>query len=200
VGAEIAGPLEHKGLPVLSFASSAAWEAWLAEHGAAAAGIWLRLAKKGTRGPSVTKADAIEAALSHGWIDGQLDRWDEHHWLVRFTRRGARSAWSQINRDAAEKLIAGGRMRPAGLAEVERARADGRWDAAYAPQSRAEVPRDLAAALAAEPESLAFFETLRGASRYAVLYRISEAKRPATRAARIAKFVAMLARGETIHG
>ena len=190
---------DHKGLTILVFQSLADWDAWLARYGAESVGVWLRFAKKSTNAPSIAKPDAIEAALAHGWIDGQLDRFDDRFWLVRFTRRGAKSKWSQINRDAAQRLIAEGRMQPAGLAEVGKARADGRWEAAYAPQSRAEVPEDLRAALDAEPAASAFFATLSGANRYAVLYRIHDAKTAKTRAARIEKFVAMLARGETLH-
>jgi uncharacterized protein YdeI (YjbR/CyaY-like superfamily) len=190
---------DHKGLTILVFQSLADWDAWLARYGAESVGVWLRFAKKSTNAPSIAKPDAIEAALAHGWIDGQLDRFDDRFWLVRFTRRGAKSKWSQINRDAAQRLIAEGRMQPAGLAEVGRAKADGRWEAAYAPQSRAEVPGDLRAALDAEPAASAFFATLSGANRYAVLYRIHDAKTARTRAARIEKFVAMLARGETLH-
>ena len=148
---------------------------------------------------SISKAEAIESALAFGWIDGQLDKLDEIFWLTRFTPRGPRSRWSQINVATATKLLAAGRMMPAGVAEVGKAKADGRWDAAYAPQSKAEVPADLQAALDAEPAAKAFFATLKGANRFAVLYRIHDAKTEKTRAARIEKFVAMLARGETIH-
>jgi uncharacterized protein YdeI (YjbR/CyaY-like superfamily) len=149
---------------------------------------------------SVSRSDAIDGALCFGWIDGQIAPVDERFWLTRFTPRGARSRWSQRNRDRASALIAAGRMRPAGLAEVERAKADGRWDAAYPGQASATVPDDLAKALAANPAAAAFFETLDGANRYAILYRLHEAKRPATRAARLERFVEMLARHEKIHG
>ena len=135
----------------------------------------------------------------HGWIDGQIDALDERFWLTRFTPRSAKSKWSQNNCAAAERLIAANRMQPAGLAAAEAAKADGRWSAAYAPQSRAEVPADLAEALDANPEAKAFFATLKGANRYAVLYRIHDAKTAKTRAARIEKFVAMLERGEVLH-
>ena len=189
----------HRGLPILAFASQAAWEAWLAEHGAAQPGIWMKLAKKSSGANGVGKAQAIESALCHGWIDGQLDRFDEQFWLVRFTPRGRRSKWSEINVATAERLLAEGRMTSAGLAEIERAKADGRWRAAYAPQSKAEIPPDLQAALDAEPAAKAFFATLKGANRYAVLYRIHDAKTPKTRQARIEKYVSMLARGETLH-
>ena len=190
---------KHKGLPVLAFASREAWESWLAKHGAASPGIWLKLARRGAVVACVGKAAAIEAALAYGWIDGQLDAFDERSWLVRFTPRGPRSKWSQNNVETAKTLLAAGRMTAAGLAEVEKAKADGRWDAAYAPQSRAEVPQDLGAALDADPAAKAFFATLKGANRFAILYRIHDAKTEKTRAARIEKFVAMLALGQTIH-
>jgi uncharacterized protein YdeI (YjbR/CyaY-like superfamily) len=190
---------DHKGLPILAFQSQADWDAWLAHHGAGSVGIWVRFAKKSARAASVTKPKAIETALAHGWIDGQLDRFNDQFWLVRFTPRGPKSKWSQINRDTALRLIKEGRMKSSGLAEVDRAKADGRWVAAYAPQSRAEVPDDLREALENEPAADAFFATLKGANRYAVLYRIHGAKTAKTRAARIEKFVGMLARGETIH-
>jgi uncharacterized protein YdeI (YjbR/CyaY-like superfamily) len=190
---------DHKGLPVLAFQDQADWEAWLARHGAESVGAWVKFAKKSAGVASVSKSEAIEAALAHGWIDGQLHPFDDQFWLARFTPRGPRSKWSQVNRDTALRLIAEGRMKPAGQAQVDKAKADGRWLAAYAPQSRAEVPADLRQALDAEPAARTLFATLKGANRYAVLYRIHDAKTAKTRAARIAKFVAMLARGETIH-
>jgi uncharacterized protein YdeI (YjbR/CyaY-like superfamily) len=189
----------HKGLPVLAFASREAWEDWLAKNGAASRGIWLKLARKGAGVACVGKSGAIETALAFGWIDGQLDAFDDRFWLVRFTPRGPRSKWSQNNVDTAKRLLAGGRMTAAGFAEVEKAKADGRWDAAYAPQSKAEVPHDLQAALDARPAAKAFFATLKGANRYAILYRIHDAKTEKTRVARIEKFVAMLALGQTVH-
>jgi uncharacterized protein YdeI (YjbR/CyaY-like superfamily) len=190
---------EHKGLPVLAFASQGAWESWLAKHGASSRGIWIKFAKKAAGVACVGKAGAIETALAFGWIDGQLDAFDDRFWLVRFTPRGPRSKWSQNNVETAKHLLTAGRMTAAGLAEVEKARADGRWDAAYSPQSKAEVPDDLQAALDAKPAAKAFFATLKGANRYAVLYRIHDAKTEKTRAARIEKFVSMLALGQTIH-
>lgn len=195
----MAGEEIRAGLPVLSFHGAAAMEAWLEREGAASAGFWLRLFKKGSGVASVTRDEAIDAALAFGWIDGQLDRYDEASWLIRFTPRKPRGKWSQVNVGRVEALAAAGRIRPAGLAEIEAAKADGRWAAAYAPQSRAEVPPDLAAALAASPAASAFFATLKGANRYAVLYRIGAAKKPETRARKIAEFVAMLERGETVH-
>jgi uncharacterized protein YdeI (YjbR/CyaY-like superfamily) len=187
------------GLPILAFEDRAALEAWLEKEGRQSPGLWLRLARQGSARASVTKAEAIDAALCFGWIDGQLDKYDEESWLIRFTPRRPRGKWSARNRTRALELIAEGRVRPQGLAEIDAARADGRWDAAYAPQSEAGIPADLQAALDADPKAAAFFATLRGANRYAVLYRIGDAKRPETRAARIEKFVAMLARGETLH-
>ena len=195
---------ERGGLPILDFADAAAWEAWLAAQAvggdAATKGVWLRIAKAGNPASRLTKAEAIDGALCHGWIDGQIDRYDEAWFLTRFTPRKRGSKWSENNRKRAEALIAAGRMTPAGLAEIAAAKADGRWDAAYAPASTAQEPADLKAALDAEPAARAFFDTLTGANRYAILYRVQTAKKPETRAARIAKFVGMCARGETIHG
>jgi uncharacterized protein YdeI (YjbR/CyaY-like superfamily) len=190
----------RKGLPILAFADAAALEAWLAEQPPVSAGIWLKLARKGSGIASVSKAEAVDSALCHGWIDGLMNPYDETSWLIRYTPRRPRSKWSVINRERAEALIAEGRMRPAGLAEVEAAKADGRWANAYPPHSRAEPPPDLQAALQASPNAAAFFATLKGANRYALIYRVLDAKRPETRAKRIAEFVAMLERGETLHG
>ncbi|KAB0268220.1 YdeI/OmpD-associated family protein [Microvirga brassicacearum] len=191
--------IEHKGLPVRAFESQDMWEKWLAEHAGVSRGLWVKFAKKTSGVPSVGKSEAIETALAFGWIDGQLDRFGDQFWLVRFTPRGPKSKWSQINVATVTRLLASGRMTASGLAEVEKAKADGRWDAAYAPQSKAEIPEDMQAALDAEPAAKAFFATLTGANRYAVLYRIHDAKTEKTRRARIEKFVAMLARGQTIH-
>ena len=185
--------------PVLFFATSADLEAWLDENGEESDGIWLKFAKKGSGIQSVVYAQALDVALCHGWIDGQKRGYDETHWLQRFTPRGPRSKWSQNNRDKAEALVRAGRMCPAGQAQVDAARADGRWAAAYAGQRSASVPDDLAAALAADPQAKTFFETLSGANRYAILYRVHEAQRPQTRAARIAKFVEMCHKHETVH-
>jgi uncharacterized protein YdeI (YjbR/CyaY-like superfamily) len=187
------------GLPILTFADARAFEAWLEAQGPIAPGLWLRLAKKGAPARTLTKLEAIDAALCHGWIDGQLDKYDDHHWLIRFTPRKPRSRWSQLNRTRATGLLAEGRMRPAGVAQIEMAKSDGRWDLAYAPASAAEAPPDLAAALDANPKAAAFFATLTGANRYAILYRIGTVKTPEARARKIARFVAMLERGETIH-
>ena len=189
----------RRDLPVLAFKSQAAWDEWLASQAADCSGLWLKLAKKSSGISSVSKSEAVDTALCHGWIDGQLDSFDSQYSLVRFTPRKAASKWSEKNRTRALQLIKLGRMRPAGMKEIERAQKDGRWAAAYAPQSTAEVPDDLLAALASNKRAARFFETLNGANRYAILYRVHNAKKPETRAARIEKFVAMLAAGETIH-
>jgi uncharacterized protein YdeI (YjbR/CyaY-like superfamily) len=188
------------GLPILAFADARAFDLWLESQSPQASGLWLKIAKKGAPVRTVTRSEAIDAALCHGWIDGQLDAYDNHFWLIRFTPRKARSKWSELNRRRAAALLAEGRMRPAGVAQVEIAKSDGRWDVAYAPASAAEPPPDLVAALAANPKAAAFFATLKGANRYAVLYRIGALKTPEARARKIAQFVAMLERGETIHG
>jgi uncharacterized protein YdeI (YjbR/CyaY-like superfamily) len=190
---------EYQGRQILVFASAEAWERWLDEQPADSAGLWLKLAKKGCPTPSIDYATALESALCFGWIDGQKRPYDESYWLQRFCPRAARSRWSKVSRDKATVLIEAGRMRPAGLREVELARQDGRWDAAYASQGTAEVPPDLQAALDADPRAAEFFGTLDRANRYAVLYRVHEAKRADTRAKRIEKFVAMLHAHETIH-
>jgi uncharacterized protein YdeI (YjbR/CyaY-like superfamily) len=187
------------GAPVLAFASRDEWAAWLGAHRDAAAGVWLKIARTGLGIDSVTYAEALDVALCHGWIDGRKERFDDRHWLQRFTPRRPRSRWSKRNRERAEALIAGGDMTAAGLAEVERARADGRWERAYDSHSTATVPDDLRRELDRNPAAAAFFATLDSANRYAVLYRIQEARRPQTRAARIERFVAMLNRGERIH-
>jgi uncharacterized protein YdeI (YjbR/CyaY-like superfamily) len=183
----------------IAFASAAAFEAWLAEQHATTDGLWVKFAKKASGIPTVVYAEAVEAALRHGWIDGQAKRLDDDFYLQRFTPRRARSKWSKINCAKAEALIASGAMEPAGLAEVERAKADGRWEAAYDAPSTATVPDDLRAALDRETAASEFFETIDSTNRYAILHRIHDAKKPETRARRIEKFVAMLSRGETIH-
>jgi uncharacterized protein YdeI (YjbR/CyaY-like superfamily) len=186
--------------PELLLADAAAWRAWLGAHHDETAGVWLVLAKKGTSEPTaLTYAQALDEALCHGWIDGQIGRRDERTYRQRFTPRRPRSSWSKRNVQHVERLSAAGRMHPAGVAAVELAKQDGRWESAYAGQASIEVPADLAAALAAEPKAAATFATLTSQNRYAVLYRIHEAKRSDTRARRIERFVAMLARGETIH-
>lgn len=183
----------------LRFASARAIEAWLRKNHAGCDGIWLLLAKAGAEQPTVTYPLAVEVALCYGWIDGQKKSLDAQHWLQRFTPRRARSLWSKVNREKAEALIAAGRMQASGQAEIDRAKADGRWEAAYDGARTAAVPADLQAALDAQPRAKAFFATLNAANRYAVLWRVQTAKKPQTRAQRIDTLVAMLARGEKLH-
>jgi uncharacterized protein YdeI (YjbR/CyaY-like superfamily) len=186
-------------LPLMSFPDAGAWESWLDAQHAISPGVWLQIARKGAAGPEFGYAEALTVALCFGWIDGQKGRLDDRHWRQRFTPRRPGSRWSRINVSRAEALIAGGRMRPAGLREVEAAKADGRWESAYAPQSAATVPDDLAAALAADERASVFFAGLDRANRYAILYRIADAKRPETRARRIATYVAMLSEHRKLH-
>jgi uncharacterized protein YdeI (YjbR/CyaY-like superfamily) len=183
----------------VDFADGAAFEDWLRGHGETETEVWLRFAKKGTDVTTVTYDEALDAALCHGWIDGQVQRLDETYYLQRFTPRRPRSAWSKRNVAKAESLIAAGRMRPAGLRQVEAAKADGRWDAAYDGPANAAVPDDLQRALDKSPAAAAFFATLSGQNRYAILYRIQTAKRPETRARKIREYVAMLAERRTIY-
>jgi uncharacterized protein YdeI (YjbR/CyaY-like superfamily) len=184
--------------PILFFATPVELEAWIDEHGEESDGIWLKFAKKDSGIESVVYAEAVEIALSHGWIDGQAKRLDDDHYLQRFTPRRSRSKWSRINREKAERLIAEGRMRAGGLREIERAKADGRWEDAYDSPSTATVPDDFQAALDAEPAAAEFFASLGSTKRYSFLYRITDTKRPETRAKRIAEYVELLARGETL--
>jgi uncharacterized protein YdeI (YjbR/CyaY-like superfamily) len=186
-------------LPLIEFANPAAWEAWLHQNHDTSPGIWLMFAKKGSPRATVTQQEAIEVALCWGWIDGQVGRHDEHFYKQRFTHRRPRSKWSQINCGRATQLIASGAMQQPGLEEIENAMADGRWDAAYEPQSTATVPDDFALALGANPAAEEFFATLTGVRRYAFLYRIQDAKRPETRARRIQNFVALLEQGKTLN-
>jgi uncharacterized protein YdeI (YjbR/CyaY-like superfamily) len=186
-------------LPILLFADRGELEVWLEENGAESDGLWLKIAKKGAPEPSVTYAEAVELALCFGWIDSQKRGHDETHFLQRFTPRRPRGRWSKINREKAEGLEAEGTLRPAGAAEVVAAKADGRWEAAYEGQRTAKVPDDLQAELDANPAAAVFFAELDSANRYAITYRLAEAKRPETRARRLDKFVAMLERGEKIH-
>ncbi len=186
-------------LPIVLFGDAAEFEAWLEEN-AGADGVWLKIAKKDSGVKSVNYTEALEVALRFGWIDSQKRAFDEKCFLQRFTPRRPRGRWSRINREKAEGLIESGRMRPAGLAEVEAAKADGRWDAAYEGQRTAEVPADLQRELDARPAAREFFATLDGANRYAIVYRLGEAKKPETRERRLQKFVEMLERGEKIHG
>ncbi len=187
-------------LPVILFTSTEELETWLEENHVGAEGLWLKIAKKGSGVESVNYAEALELALCFGWIDSQKRGFDEAFFLQRFTPRRPRGKWSQINRAKAEELIAFGAMRPAGQAEVEAAKADGRWDAAYAGQRAATVPDDLRDELDRNKAAGEFFARLDSANRYAILYRLQEAKKPETRQKRLRKFVAMLERGEKIHG
>ncbi len=183
----------------LAFVDARAFAAWLAKNHASSTGVWLKLAKKGAGVASVSYAEAVDVALAWGWIDGQKKARDARFWLQRFCPRGKRSLWSKINCDKATRLIAGGAMQPSGLAEVERAKADGRWDAAYDAPSRMTVPDDFAAALAKNARAAKFFSTIDATNRYAILWRVQTAKKADTRARRIAEFVAMLARRELLY-
>jgi uncharacterized protein YdeI (YjbR/CyaY-like superfamily) len=186
-------------LPVIAFKSQQAWDAWLKSQPAQAKGLWLKLAKQSSGIASVSKPEAVDTALCHGWIDGQLDSFDDEYWLIRFTPRQPASKWSEKNRTRALQLVELGRMQPAGLNEIERAKKDGRWSTAYAPQSTAQVPDDLRAALAGNKTAKSFFETLDSTNRYAILHRIHTAKKAETRMARIEKYVTMLTEGKTIY-
>ena len=185
--------------PILLFADRAALRRWLSAHHASQPGVWLRIAKLASPLRSVTYAEALDVALCFGWIDGQKRSYDADSFLQKFTPRQKRSPWSKRNREHVARLVAAGEMHPAGLAAVEAAKADGRWDRAYDSSGTATVPADFQAALDDRPEAKAFFEALKGANRYAILYRIQTAVRPETRARRIAEFVAMLERRETLH-
>lgn len=189
-----------KNQKTLEFPDRAAWERWLSDQHASSDGVWLKIAKKESGATTVTHADALEEALRYGWIDGQKGAHDESFWLQRFCPRGPRSKWSQVNCRKATELIEQGRMTQAGIAQVEAAKRDGRWGAAYAPQSTMTVPEDFQQALDASPHANEFFATLKSSERYSFLYRIYDAKRPETRARRIREYVAMLAERRTIHG
>jgi uncharacterized protein YdeI (YjbR/CyaY-like superfamily) len=183
----------------IKFSTQAAWNEWLGQHHGSSDGVWLQLAKQSSGIASVTYPEAVEVALCHGWIDGQKKGLDEDWWLQKFTPRKADSIWSSVNRQKVLDLIERGLMQSAGRAAIEQARSNGRWDTAYEGQSKAAVPPDLQAALDANPEAAAFFATLKGANRYAILFRLKTAKKPETRANRLRKFVEMLERKETIH-
>lgn len=185
--------------PIVTFDNQKSWEAWLEGFSAESKGVWLKIAKMGAGISSVTYAEALESALCYGWIDGQKAALDEQYWLQKFTPRGRKSGWSKINREKAEALIAAGRMKAGGLRQVELAKADGRWEAAYVSQRTMDVPEDLQVELEKRPAARAFFEALDRANRYAILYRVTTAKKPQTRAARIAKLVEMLEHNEKIH-
>jgi uncharacterized protein YdeI (YjbR/CyaY-like superfamily) len=186
-------------LPMRSFKDQKSWEKWLATNHAKSPGIWMQIAKKDSGIASVDYPQALDVALCYGWIDGQKRPYNDEYWLQRFTPRGPRSLWSKINTGKVDLLIKSGRMQPPGLAAIEAAKADGRWESAYAPSSTTEVPPELQAALDEHPKAKAFFETLRGANRYAVLFRLQTAKKPETRAKRIADFIDRFERGETVY-
>jgi uncharacterized protein YdeI (YjbR/CyaY-like superfamily) len=185
-------------LPVLSFETPGSWRLWLAGEHDRSPGVWLKIAKKSAPEPTVNYAEALDVALCFGWIDGQKGALDEHYWLQRFTHRKPGSRWSKINTEKVQALTEAGLMHPAGLQEVELARADGRWDAAYAGRRTIEVPDDLRQALAANDAAREFFDTVNSLNRFAILYRITSVKRPETRARKIAEYVQMLAEGRTL--
>jgi uncharacterized protein YdeI (YjbR/CyaY-like superfamily) len=187
------------GLPLVAFPSQERWEGWLEANHGIAAGLWLKIAKKAAGLATVTYGEAVDSALCWGWIDGQKGRYDETWFLQRFTPRRPKSRWSQVNVEKVAALVAAGRMRPPGLAQAEAARADGRWDAAYPPQSALTVPPDLQARLDAHPQAAAFYATLDRQNRYAILYRLHDARKPETRTKRLEQFVTMLAEGRKIH-
>jgi uncharacterized protein YdeI (YjbR/CyaY-like superfamily) len=192
--------MSHAQPPELIVLDAHAWRSWLARNHSGSTGVWLVLVKRGTAEPtSLSYDEALEEALCHGWIDGQVRRRDVGTYLQRFTPRRPRSRWSRRNVGIVERLIAGGRMRPGGFAQVEQAQADGRWDGAYAGPATIEVPQDLRAALDADPAASATFETLTSQNRFAVIFRIESLRRADSRARRIEQYVAMLARGETLH-
>lgn len=186
-------------LPILPFESQQKFADWLSKNHDRSDGLWLKLAKKGTDVPSITYKEAVETALCYGWIDSQKKGFDQSFWLQRFTPRKPRSIWSRDNREKAEGLIASGQMHPAGLAAIEQARQNGRWQAAYDSQGTITVPDDLQAELDANPKAKAFFDTLDSANRYAILFRLQTARKVETRARRLRQFVEMLERGEKIH-
>jgi uncharacterized protein YdeI (YjbR/CyaY-like superfamily) len=186
-------------VPIMLFDSPHAWEQWLAERHAQTQGVWLKIAKKGADASSVSYADALDAALCYGWIDGQKKSYDDTFWLQKFTPRRPRSVWSRVNTAKAEQLIASGRMRPTGQREVDAAKGDGRWGRAYQSQGALTLPDDLRAALDSHPGARAFFDTLNKANRYAICHRVETARKPETRRARIDKFIAMLAANERLY-
>ena len=186
-------------LPIMSFETQQDWERWLTEHHTKTVGTWLKIAKKETGIPSVSYAEALESAICYGWIDGQKAPFDGMYWLQKFTPRRPKSIWSKVNCDKATALIAEGRMQPAGLQQVELAKADGRWDVAYESQSKITIPADFQRELDKNQKAMDFFSTLDSTNRYAILFRIQTAKKPETRSARIHKFIEMLAKNEKIH-
>lgn len=186
-------------LPIILFESQGAWTKWLEKHHGTSSGVWLRLAKKKSDTQSVTYSEAVEIALCYGWIDGHKKPESESAWLQKFTPRGKRSIWSKINREKALALVKSGQMKAAGLEEVERAKKDGRWEAAYDSPSNATVPQDFQIALDKSPQAKTFFAILEKRNSYAILFRIQNARKPETRARKIREFIAMLERGEKLH-
>ena len=186
-------------LPIRRFASERDWAAWLRRNFSRSTGLWLQIAKKDAGVPSVSYPQALEVALCYGWIDGQKRPLNETFWLQKFAPRSRKSSWSRLNRDKALALVAAGKMRPPGMAEIERARGDGRWEGAYDSQRAATVPADLESALKRSPKARRFFEALDRANRYAILFRLQTAKKPETRARRLSDFVTMLERGRKVH-
>jgi uncharacterized protein YdeI (YjbR/CyaY-like superfamily) len=195
----VAAEVGKDGKPIVAFASHEEWEAWLEREHASSDGVWVKFAKKDSGVPTVVYADAVESALCYGWIDSQVKSLDERFYLQKFTPRRAKSKWSQINREKIEELMRQGRMKPAGLEQVELAKADGRWDAAYASPASLEVPADLEARLEASPTASESWAGLNKSNRYAIVYQLEDAKKPETRARRLEKFVAMLERGEKLY-
>jgi uncharacterized protein YdeI (YjbR/CyaY-like superfamily) len=186
-------------LPIISFETQQDWESWLAERHTNTEGIWLKIAKKETGTPSVSYSEALESALCYGWIDGQKASFDDKYWLQKFTPRRPKSIWSKVNCDKATALMAEGRMRPAGIRQVELAKADGRWNLAYESQSKITIPADFQSELDKNQRAKDFFSTLNSTNRYAILFRIQAAKKPETRSARIQKFIEMLSKNQRIY-
>jgi uncharacterized protein YdeI (YjbR/CyaY-like superfamily) len=187
------------GRPIAAFASAAEWEAWLDAEHASSDGVWIKFAKKGSGIDSVSYPEAVEIGLCFGWIDSQMKSLDERFYIQKFTPRRAKSKWSRVNREKIEELTKQGRMKPAGLAEVELAKADGRWEAAYSSPANVEVPDDLQKALDASPKAAEFWAVLNKSNRYAIVYQLEDAKKPATRTRRLEKFLGMLERGEKLY-
>ena len=187
------------GLSIMAFETQQDWERWLTEHHTDTVGIWLKIAKKETGIPSVNYSEALDSALCYGWIDGQKASFDDQYWLQKFTPRRPKSIWSKVNCDKATALIAEGRMQPEGIRQVELAKADGRWESAYESQSKITIPDDFQSELDKNQKAKDFFSTLNSINRYAILFRIHSAKRPATRSARINKFIEMLSNNQKIY-
>lgn len=186
-------------LPILPFENKKKWAEWLAKQHDKSAGVWLKLGKRASGLASITYEEALDAALCYGWLDGQKKGFDEQYWLQKFTPRGPKSIWSRINTEKVERLIASGEMKPAGLKAIEAAKKDGRWEQAYDSQKNISVPDDFQAALNKNKKAKVFFETLKSVNRYAILFRIHNAKRAETRAKRIQQFVEMLERNEKVY-